>query len=337
MTHQPAISFSNSFHFPFNRAGGRSSNVMQRMNRLYIIGNGFDIYHRIPSSFSAFRSFVEARGGAVWEACENFLPANVLWSDLEAALGTIDTDYLLEDHQQLLVPYGADDWSDASHHDYEWAINETTQALSSGLLGLFTEWVSNLSIPFRGEVDELLEIEKNSKFISFNYTETLMKVYGVDRKSIFFPHGFIDDEPNNLILGHAWVPEKRMADDANEDTDTRLAGALNNLDSYFKSTFKPSSDIISGNSEYFNSLSDVDEVFVLGHSLADVDHPYFSKIISSITPHAFWVVCYFVDPEPIRKELAKLGVCRESYRLVTLSELQNKHHGRWPVLLTKSS
>ena len=27
MAHQPAISFSNSFHFPFNSAGGRTSNV----------------------------------------------------------------------------------------------------------------------------------------------------------------------------------------------------------------------------------------------------------------------------------------------------------------------
>jgi hypothetical protein len=27
MTHQPAMSFSNSFHFPFNRAGGSTSNV----------------------------------------------------------------------------------------------------------------------------------------------------------------------------------------------------------------------------------------------------------------------------------------------------------------------
>ena len=30
MTHQPAISFSNSFHFPFTRAGGRTSNVRQK-------------------------------------------------------------------------------------------------------------------------------------------------------------------------------------------------------------------------------------------------------------------------------------------------------------------
>ena len=39
MTHQPAISFSNSFHIPFNRAGGRTSNVVQNkssiMKRLF--------------------------------------------------------------------------------------------------------------------------------------------------------------------------------------------------------------------------------------------------------------------------------------------------------------
>ena len=36
MTHQPAISFSNSFHFPFNRAGGRTSNVRQKNMNLIV-------------------------------------------------------------------------------------------------------------------------------------------------------------------------------------------------------------------------------------------------------------------------------------------------------------
>ncbi len=31
VTHQPAISFSISIHFPFNRAGGRTSNVRQKI------------------------------------------------------------------------------------------------------------------------------------------------------------------------------------------------------------------------------------------------------------------------------------------------------------------
>ena len=35
MTHQPAISFSISFQHPFNRAGGRTSNVRLRMKNLH--------------------------------------------------------------------------------------------------------------------------------------------------------------------------------------------------------------------------------------------------------------------------------------------------------------
>ena len=34
MAHQPAISFSISFQHPFNRAGGRTSNVAQEMLRI---------------------------------------------------------------------------------------------------------------------------------------------------------------------------------------------------------------------------------------------------------------------------------------------------------------
>jgi hypothetical protein len=37
VTHQPAISFSISIHFPFNRAGGRTSNVRQNMKAAIII------------------------------------------------------------------------------------------------------------------------------------------------------------------------------------------------------------------------------------------------------------------------------------------------------------
>jgi hypothetical protein len=36
VTHQPAISFSNSFQFPFNRAGGRTSNVLQK--KMHLLG-----------------------------------------------------------------------------------------------------------------------------------------------------------------------------------------------------------------------------------------------------------------------------------------------------------
>jgi hypothetical protein len=291
------------------------------MKRLYIIGNGFDIYHGIRSSLSDFRSFVEARDSSVWDACENFLPADEKWSDLEAALGMIDTDYILEQHEHFLVSYGATDWGDSCNHDYEWAVNQISENLSTKLLYLLTKWVSRLKIPNRNEFDEILTIKKDSLFLSFNYTETLMKIYNVDRNNIFFPHGFIGDPKTDLVLGHAWVPSKKMVEFADENTDIRVVGAWDILDKYFELTFKPSSAIINDNLEYFNLLNAVEEVFVLGHSLGQVDHPYLFKIISSITSHAFWKISYFGDPEPINQELERLGIGQSNYCLVTLSEL----------------
>ena len=41
MTHQPAISFSISFQHPFNRAGGRTSNVRQRKPDMNTTSLGF--------------------------------------------------------------------------------------------------------------------------------------------------------------------------------------------------------------------------------------------------------------------------------------------------------
>ena len=49
MSHQPAISFSISFHFIFNRAGGRTSNVGQEMKtpnqRIEFTDDGF-VFHK---------------------------------------------------------------------------------------------------------------------------------------------------------------------------------------------------------------------------------------------------------------------------------------------------
>ena len=41
MTHQPAISITTSFHFPFNRAGGRTSNALYHNERKFkSVGGG---------------------------------------------------------------------------------------------------------------------------------------------------------------------------------------------------------------------------------------------------------------------------------------------------------
>lgn len=295
---------------------------MPEMRRLYVIGNGFDLHHGIRSSYSNFRAYIRENAQNVWAICEDFLPADENWSDLEEALGQIDTDHLLSTNEHFLVPYGANKWSDADHHGFEWAINEASEALSSNLLVHFMKWISELYIPDACESDSVLRIDRNATFLSFNYTETLLKIYGVCRERICFPHGFIGDSDPELILGHAWTPENKMVERIDEQTDTRVSCALSIIDNYFKSTFKPSKELLNKYSNFFESLADIEEVIVLGHSLHEVDHPYFEEIISKVPDKADWVFSYFGAIEPVKNKIELLGLSESITKLVTLDEIR---------------
>lgn len=63
-------------------------------------------------------------------------------------------------------------------------------------------------------------------------------------------------------------------------------------------------------SHFFNNLSVVDEVIVLGHSYNDIDFPYFEKISESINKNAKWVLSYFseTDKESAEKVMDELKI-----------------------------
>lgn len=45
--------------------------------RLYVIGNGFDLHHRIPSSYAHFGAYVRATDSRLADTWEDLLPAPV--------------------------------------------------------------------------------------------------------------------------------------------------------------------------------------------------------------------------------------------------------------------
>lgn len=47
---------------------------------------------------------------------------------------------------------------------------------------------------------------------------------------------------------------------------------------YDESTTKNCDVIIKSHKQFFNMLSDIEEVYVIGHSLSGVDYPYFKEI-----------------------------------------------------------
>jgi hypothetical protein len=78
------------------------------------------------------------------------------------------------------------------------------------------------------------------------------------------------------------------------------------IDRYFSASFKPTAQIIADSEARFQSLSDVDDIRVLGHSLSDVDLPYLQKVAASAHPAARWRISYHHDPADAQYQFAKI-------------------------------
>lgn len=259
-------------------------NQSSKPERLYVIGNGFDLWHGIPSKFSDFKRYVAIHDPRIVEEVETYLPAGDEWGQLEQALAEMDVDALVDNLGQFMPSYGADDWSDAGHHDFQYEVESCVDRLSVGLKGQFTNWVKGLPIPGRADLKRALTtLDPNALYLSFNYTPTLSKIYGIDPQRVCFIHGSAALQDDELILGHAWNPSSRPSlnsrDDV-EDMDVRLYEANQIIDDYFSSTFKQSDKIIRRHIDFFNNLSNVEQVIILGHSLSDVDAAYFTALLT---------------------------------------------------------
>lgn len=155
-------------------------------------------------------------------------------------------------------------------------------------------------------------LDTDAIFLTFNYTKTLREIYGVADANVLHIHGNAELPDSELILGHAWHPEScRSLNDRSdiEEIDVRLAEAHDILDEYFSKTFKPSAQIIRAHGDFFAQVSDVKEVFVLGHSLSDVDEPYFDAMLAVPGLRtARWTLACREDAEEKSRRIQTFGI-----------------------------
>ena len=238
--------------------------------QLYIVGNGFDLWHGIPSSFKQFKAFVREHDRALLQLVEDHLPTDENWNHLEHALARIDVDSIIGELGHFMPSYGADDWSDSGHHDFQYEVSRLVQSLSEGLKRQLTAWMRQLSPrALASGVQRLQTLNPAASFLTFNYTPTLQQLYDVPNSHILHIHGRADDPDSALILGHAWNPKERCSLNDRpdiEDIDTRLMEANAILDSYFSTTFKPSKHLIQNHHLFFQQQADIGTVCVLGRA-----------------------------------------------------------------------
>lgn len=283
--------------------------------KLYVIGNGFDLWHGIPSQFRQFKQYVKEVDSAIFRDVEDYLPTEDNWSDLESGLAAMDVDSLIDNLGHHMTGYGADDWSDASHHDFQYEVNEVVGRLSHGLQRQFGEWIRQLPIPTPLTASKRLAfVDPNAVFLNFNYTSTLSTLYGVPSSQVLFIHGCAAVPDDKLILGHAWRPQDRKSLNDRpdiEDVDPRLAEGNDIIDRYFGETFKRSDDLIVRHQGFFDSLTEIEQVVVLGHSLSPVDAAYFKALRDrpKVAGAEWRIACRSADEWPEKQSmLGQLGL-----------------------------
>ncbi|MBR0091199.1 MAG: bacteriophage abortive infection AbiH family protein, partial [Lachnospiraceae bacterium] len=139
-------------------------------------------------------------------------------------------------------------------------------------------------------------------FLTFNYTPTLERVYGILMVNILHIHGGVSPycqvEP---IIGHGntdslekWLKWKHEYDDAfNEGGSAKCTAIMN----FYRRTLKDTDKQIMRHAAFFNRLDVVDEIVVIGHSFGEVDFPYFKRIVEVTGVNTPWLILYYLDHE----------------------------------------
>ena len=266
---------------------------------LHIVGNGFDLAHGIASSYADFKDYAWKHGDqyqiGLLETCyPDVNPKNgelYLWSDLERALGNLDF--------QAAFEASTDDIQLEDGHEGRYiAQMEDAPEFLLGMMfdafhRVFEDWANDID----NNVDpmpNLFHFGGGDNYLSFNYTDTLEKVYGVPRNRINYIHGRRNSN-DEIIVGHHAVVNAN--DHLSDDPMVYEYQGYDNIANEVNKQRKLTSDIIANNSEYWQSLGQVDKVMVYGHSLTDVDMDYFHEVAKHVKGVCEWhFSIYYYDP-----------------------------------------
>lgn len=263
-------------------------------NTLYIIGNGFDLMHHVPSSFSFFRDSL-GKHNLLRNMLELALTLEDIWADFENSLAKVDLDLMGSRH---ILKMWLEDFDffedDAGAAEFYMSVETAAgpfTSIANELPVAFRRWVKKLEvgtddIPLKGLICP------EGKTLNFNYTEFPETLYGL--KDVCYIHGCRVNDQERLVLGHRPGLDAKYSDKVVEPQDFKEAAVQlaqeNVIDlvvQYDRDLTKDSQAIIDQHHEFFEGLTEIQQIVVIGHSVSPIDWDYFFKI-HEIVPNAYW-------------------------------------------------
>lgn len=286
------------------------------MRNLYIIGNGFDLLHGLPTQYINFRKYAGKELEDLYNYINQDLNDDAIWAIFEDLLGDFSFEYFYDDH---CLNTDAESWGEAA-------------GVADDISNMADEFVINIQDNFRDWIDSIeldgvrprLRLDHEAQYLNFNYTSTLIKAYGIKQSQIKFIHGSVEFG-YDLIFGHGQSIELEPELDENGDSNRHMYSDAEAAAKYpFFALKKDVEKIIQEEDDYFRKLEGIDQITVIGHSLNLIDMPYF-RTINILANSPLWNICYYSPDDKLRylERLLEYGINESKITMINIADEQS--------------
>lgn len=287
-------------------------NMNKNFKTIYFIGNGFDLHHSLKTQYIDLKNFIKLTNEDLALKIDKLLlycgctdEEIKDWKDLEnyfCNINEMDYDSILDNALQNCETNieKASYWGDAQYNadKIRTDLIETLMELKKSFAG----WIESINLN-KVKKSKLFTLNKSGLYISFNYTETLEKVYTVEEENIIHIHGKVNEY---YVLGHNDIrkapytnPHETQCDGITRfpDEDFRcvevrkiLNKTYNEIyDAYYKNSIK----IIDKYKDAFKSISNAYKLVFMGLSMGTQDLIYLEEISKHINKKCSIEIYYY--------------------------------------------
>ena len=284
------------------------------MPNLFIIGNGFDLAHKMKTRFNDFRDYLyfnypeemddilyvpepgtgqhgedlldEAEvAGFIAYLLNTVAPDDKSshlrhdWSQIEELLGELD----LKECFDCVEPQ----YDKEGDRNYFWE-KEVADSICANMglaitqiTDLLSEWIRGVEIA-KSPIKQFQEIidPKKDLFLTFNYTLTLEKTYGCAKANVCHIHGTVTDDfyqDEKLILGHCGS--------VNYLCDKNVPYEMEDgLQEIYEELRKNTTEQMHLHADFFDKIknTNIEKIYSFGFSFSTVDLPYLQRVCTLI-------------------------------------------------------
>lgn len=294
------------------------------MKHLYIIGNGFDLFTGLRTSYSHFKEWLYLNYVFVFENMKStFNMEGEWWNNFEENLGKLDIKVYIHKFTPPAKPIEEVITNIRQRKKEEnlptnYYVDTPCAVRLRGLLDIlqycFENWVKDCQRSFTNT--RYIHIEKdNSFFINFNYTDVLEWLYLIPEERVLHIHGRASKH-DRLIFGHNSLPFGGIFDGSDADQ------TCFELCRYEKNPYEH----IFKQSILIDIVKYIETIHIYGFSLSEVDENYLDWIFLNTSSDCLWEFSWFneKDKERIDKFILDHWKIKERVRLIRLEELEIK-------------